>query len=478
MSQPALRHYPMTINGRSVDSGERRVVPDPFDLSEVGTYPLASLDDLEAAVAAARAAFPQWSAQPDAVRADACRAIGTVLQDNAAELAELITREQGKPLDAGGFGSQFELAGCVGWAMTTASLAVPDKTVFDQDGVRAVQKRVAKGVVGSITPWNWPLLIAIWHIVPAIRAGNCVVNKPSPFTPLATLRAVELINAVLPAGVLNVVTGDVEIGSAMSTHPGIDKLIFTGSTATGKRVMQGAAENITDCTLELGGNDAAIVLPGAPVEAMAPGLFFGSFINTGQTCGAIKRIYVSDRDHDALADALAKIAGATTVGNGLDAASMMGPVQNRPQFEKVRELTQAAVRDGARLLAGGEAVGNGYGLRPAILADCTNDMGIVQQEQFGPAIPLVRYGDIDQAVAMANASEFGLCASVWGTEPEMLADIAGRLEAGTVYINTHAELNPLVPFGGIKSSGIGVQFGEEGLLAFTDSKVVYERSPG
>lgn len=476
MSQPEVPHFPMIIGGQPVSSGERHEVRNPFDLSLVGTCPVGTVDDVDRAVAAARAAFPEWAALGNAARAHYCTRIGDVFQAHAGELARLITLEQGRPIIANGFGSQFELGGCVGWSMATAQFGLDDRVVLEGGGVRAVQKRVPKGVVGSITPWNWPLLIAVWHLLPALRAGNCVVMKPSPFTPLSTLRAAELLNQILPAGVFNVVTGDGEVGTRLSLHEGIDKVIFTGSTATGKRVMQNAALNVTDCTLELGGNDAAVVLPGAAIADIAPGLFFGAFINAGQTCGAIKRIYVSNDQHDALAEALAAIASGTTVGNGLEASSDMGPLQNAPQHAKVKALIVQAVRDGANLLAGGTQVGEGYGLTPAVLANCTQAMGIVAQEQFGPAIPLVRYDTLDQAIAMANASEYGLCASVWGSDPQGLAATGDALDAGTVYINTHAELNPLVPFGGHKQSGLGTQFGEEGLLAFTDSKIVYERS--
>lgn len=471
----SIEHYVMMIGGAAVTGRENRTILNPFDRTVVGSHPLATREDLDAAVAAAREALPSWSAKGDAERQAVCVEVAKIFEAHAEELALLITREQGKPVIANGFGSQFEVGGCVGWSMATSQLALPDVEIDAGAGTRVVQKRIAKGVVGSITPWNWPLLIAAWHLVPALRAGNCVVIKPSPFTPLSTLRAVELLNTVLPAGVLNVVTGDADIGAALSTHPGIDKIIFTGSTATGKRVMASAANMLADCTLELGGNDAAIVLPGAPVDAMAQGLFFGSFINAGQTCGAIKRIYVSDDQHDALVDALAGIAAATTVGDGRDEATDMGPVQNEPQFDKVRRLTADAAAGGARLATGGERVGDGFALRPAILGDCRQDMAIVREEQFGPALPLVRYGDLDEAINLANDSEFGLCASVWGTDASELQRVASVLEAGTVYINTHAELNPMVPFGGLKSSGIGVQFGEEGLRTFTDSKILYQR---
>ena len=467
--------YSMTIGGKSLDGKSQSEVLNPFDLSVVGLCPAASFDDLETAVAAAREAFRDWSKTSDSARAKACLDVAGALEENASELTELITKEQGKPLDAGGFGAGFEVGGCIGWSQATSALKLEDKTILDENGVTAVQKRVPVGVVGSITPWNWPLLIAIWHILPAIRAGNTVVIKPSPNTPLSTLRAVELMNTVLPDGVVNVVTGDGEIGARMSSHPGIDKIIFTGSTATGKRVMASASENVTRCTLELGGNDPAVVLPGAPVTAMAEGIYFGAFINAGQTCGAIKRVYVHEDQYDEACDALAMIAKQKKTGNGLEDGIDMGPLQNKMQYDKVRSLMDAALEDGAERLCGGDAVGQGYALTPSILKHCRPGMAIVDEEQFGPALPVISYKSLDEAVAMANAGEFGLCASVWGLDEQQLDRVSEHLEAGTVYINTHAELNPIVPFGGVKSSGIGVQFGEEGLSSMTNSKIVYHR---
>ncbi len=472
------RHYPMIIDGKPVDTDSVSEIRSPFDGELVGTCSLGTAEAVDAAVAAARAAFPAWSGLADEERAEFCQKIGSVFEAHAVELASLITREQGKPLVAGGFGSQFEVGGCIGWSMATSQLSLTEEVLPAGEGLSVVQRRVPKGVVGSITPWNWPLLIAVWHILPALRTGNCVVIKPSELTPLSTLRAVELLNETLPAGVLNVVTGDGLVGAALSGHPDIDKIIFTGSTATGKKVMHAAAENITDCSLELGGNDPAIILPGTPVEAIAPGLFFGAFINAGQTCGAIKRVYVPEADHDALVAALAELAQATVVGNGLDDGVAMGPVQNEAQYEKVRKLTQDALKSGASLAAGGEPVGNGFALRPAILGNCRQDMAIVTEEQFGPALPIVPYPNLEQAIEWANEGEFGLCASVWGGESAERENVANAINAGTVYINTHAELNPMVPFGGVKASGIGVQFGVEGLKSFTDSKVFYERANG
>lgn len=475
-AKTAQPQYDLLINGETRATKSYDLICSPFDLSPVGQMAVASMGDLNDAVAAAKDAFPGWAATSDEDRQAACGQIAKIFEDNLPDLSELITKEQGKPAaGGGGFNSQFEVGGCAAWAGATASLAIEDKVLVETPEVRAIQTSVPLGVVGSITPWNWPVLIAVWHMLPAIRAGNTVVIKPSPLTPLATARAVELMQQALPPGVVNLVTGGGEIGAAMAQHPDIAKIMFTGSTATGQKVMQAASATVKRLTLELGGNDAAIILPGAPVEHMLPGLFFGSFVNAGQTCGAIKRIYAPDNMYDSVVEALAGFAAQQKTGDGLDPDTMIGPLQNKAQWTKVKTMVADAIAAGARIATGHEQVGKGYALTPAIIADATQDMALVADEQFGPALPIVKYSTVEDAIAMANGTEYGLCASVWGADKDEIDAVAAKLEAGTVYENTHAELHPMVPFGGHKSSGLGVQFGQEGLASFTNTKVIYER---
>ena len=379
--------------------------------------------------------------------------------------------EQGKPLK--GMGSEFELGGCMAWAGAQASFDLPVKIIEDTDSSRVELHRKPLGVVGSITPWNWPLMIAIWHIVPAIRTGNTVVIKPSPYTPLGTLRMVELISQVLPEGVLNAVSGHDELGQWMTGHGDIKKIVFTGSCGTGKKVMASAAGNLKRITLELGGNDAAILLPDADPQALAPRIFGGAFINSGQTCAAIKRLYVHDSIYDQTCTALQAIAEATPVGNGLEEGVMMGPLQNRMQFEKVVGLVDDARAKGARILCGGAPMdGPGFFYPLTLVADISDGTRLVDEEQFGPVLPIIRYSDVDDAVRRANASEFGLSGSVWSCDLDAAKAVAQRLECGTVWVNKHAAIAPNVPMGGVKSSGIGVEFGEEGLAEYTDIQVV------
>lgn len=466
-----MNDYGLIIDNCKLATAASFDIANPATGVLVGKAPVATPADLNAAVAAAESAFALWSRESEERRKQACRDIAAVLQENSAELARLLTMEQGKPLK--GMGSEFELGGCVAWAGAQADFALPVKVIEDNDTSRVEVHRKPLGVIGSITPWNWPLLIAVWHIVPAIRTGNTVVLKPSPYTPLSTLRMVELISKVLPPGVLNAVSGRDEVGQWMTEHPGIRKIVFTGSCVTGKKVMASAASNLKRLTLELGGNDAAIVLPDADVDAVAPRIFGSAFINSGQTCAAIKRLYVHDSIYERTCEALKALAAATPVGNGLDEHTMMGPLQNRMQFDKVVALVDDAKQQGARILCGGEPMpGPGYFYPLTLVADISDGVRLVDEEQFGPVLPVIRYTEVDDAVQRANATEFGLSGSVWSTDVVKAMAIAQRLECGTAWVNRHAAIAPHVPMGGVKSSGIGVEFGEEGLAEYTDIQVV------
>ena len=420
------------------------------------TCPNSTEEQLDNAVAAANVAFKSWSQTSDQVRVNALNKMADLVAENAEELAKVLTQEQGKPLK--GVGSEFEVDAVIGWLRATAAMSIEPKILEDGDERQAVLFRKPVGVVASITPWNWPLMIAIWHLAPAIRVGCTVVIKPANLTPLSTLLMVDILNKALPSGVLSVITG--HVGHQLSSHQGIHKVVFTGSTPVGKVVMKNAADSLKRLTLELGGNDAGIVLP--------EGLFWGAFINNGQTCAALKRLYVHEDVYEQVCEALTEIASNMPMGDGLDENNIFGPIQNKSQFNLVAELVEDAKNSGASILCGGEALpgdGNFYPL--TLVANAVEGMRIVDEEQFGPALPIIKYSDIDDAIAQANRSEFGLGGSVWSKDIELAKSIAARIESGSVWINGHGQLLPHVPFGGVKSSGLGVEFGQEGLHEYT-----------
>jgi acyl-CoA reductase-like NAD-dependent aldehyde dehydrogenase len=418
---------------------------------------------------AAARAFKAWS-RDEARRRQVLVDCAKALQAKVGELSPLLTREQGKPVAK----AAEELFGAAVWFQYTASLQIPVEVVQDNDAARIEVRRRPYGVVGAITPWNYPVLLAIWKIAPALLAGNTIVLKPSPYTPLSTLALGEILRDVLPPGVVNVVSGGNELGAWISSHPTPRKVSFTGSVATGKKVAIAAAPDLKRLTLELGGNDAAIVLRDADPAKIAEKLFWGAFTNSGQVCSAVKRIYVHEQLHDDLAQRLAALAKSVKMGDGLDAASQLGPLNNKMQFERVCELVEDARKHGAKVLAGGAPRGGrNYFFEPTILTEVSDGTRIVDEEQFGPAVPLVRYRDVEDAIERANATHFGLSGSVWGGDVQKAAEIAGRLECGTSWVNTHMAIQPNVPFGGAKWSGIGVENGPWGLLGFTEIQTVH-----
>ncbi|MFD1745065.1 aldehyde dehydrogenase family protein [Rhizobium helianthi] len=467
-----MKKFAAIIDGKEFTVSSEFSVHNPATGEVVGHAPNMAKEELDAAVSAAKTAFVTWSSQSDEFLQAACAAVTAKIEAHSAELAELITLEQGKPLN--GLGSRWEMGGAVAWAGYTSGLSLPKKVLQDNEQGKVELHRKPLGVVGSITPWNFPVMIAVWHMLPALRTGNTVVIKPSPYTPLSTLRLVEIMNEVLPPGVVNVVTGDdkaFNLGGAMSSHPDIRKIVFTGSCATGQKVMQSAADTMKRLTLELGGNDAGIVLPDAVPEQIAEGLFWGAFLNNGQTCAAMKRLYVHESIHDAVCDALVAYAKNIHVGNGLDEKSMLGPVQNRMQFDKVARLVADAKGRG-KVLMGGEP-SEGLFFPPTIISGLHNGDPLVDEEQFGPVLPIIRYSDVEEAVRMANDSPNGLGGSVWSSDKAAARVIASRLECGSVWINKHGAIQPNAPFGGVKASGIGVEFSEEGLAEYTDIQVVF-----
>lgn len=467
MSQFAT--YEDLLAAITVDEG--REIINPATEEVVGVAPEGSVEELNAAVERAVQAQKSFAKLSDAERCDLLLKAADAIEASAEPLVELLSREQGKPLK--GPNARFEVGACSAWLRATASFESPDYTAVDDDITATVHYRPL-GVVGAIGPWNWPMMITIWQIAPALRMGNAVVVKPSEYSPLSVLALIKVFNSVLPEGVLQVVTGDGAVGAALTTHADIDKIMFTGSTATGKKIVESSAANLQRLTLELGGNDAGIVLDDADPAAIAGDLFWGAFINTGQTCAAMKRLYVPESLYDAVCEALVEVAKASPMGVGLEEENVLGPLQNKQQFDIVDKLVNAAKDSGARVLLGGDPDYDapGYFYPTTLVADIDPDNALVVEEQFGPALPIVKYTDLDWAIEQANKLDVGLGSSVWSSNRERALEVAAQLEAGTTWINSHGAVDPRVPFGGIKSSGYGVEFGTEGLKGLAYPQII------
>jgi len=458
----------LLIDGQLEDGDLSMDVINPATGAAFMTCPRASKAQLDRAVAAAKAAFPAWSKTPIAERKAALNAIADVIQANAGELARLLTQEQGKPIgDATG-----EVYGAAAFFRYFTSLDLPVKVIDDSEGRKVEAHRRPLGVIGAIVPWNFPLILMAFKVPAALLAGNTMVLKPAATTPLATLRMAELIKDLLPAGVLNVIADANDLGGEMTAHPDIRKISFTGSSATGAKVMAGAAATLKRITLELGGNDAGIVLGDVDPKTAAPKIFQGAFQNSGQVCIAMKRLYVHESIYDAMCDELAALAEAAVVGDGLEQGTQLGPLQNKMQYDKVMDLIEDTRQHGNIIAGGGTPDRPGYFIRPTIVRDITDGSRLVDEEQFGPVLPVIKYSDPEDALVRANASPYGLGGSIWSSDLDRAYALAERMESGTVWINKHSELAPNIPFGGAKQSGLGVELGEEGLMEFTQLQVI------
>ncbi|WP_180015536.1 aldehyde dehydrogenase family protein [Acinetobacter sp. YH16031] len=459
------------IQGKMVQgAAESFVVINPADEQVLALCSSPSEAQIEDTIRSAEQAFHQWKNTDDATRQSILHRIADRIEEHREELARLVVQEQGKPYAL----AEFEVGGAIAWTRYQAELKIETEILQDDANKRIELHHRPLGVVASVTPWNWPLMIAVWHIMPAIRAGNVVINKPSEFTPLSTLRLGELIQQEVAPGVVSILTGGGEVGANLTSHPAIAKVVFTGSTATGQRIMQNAAATFKHLTLELGGNDAGIVLPDTDIQAMATRIFNGAFINMGQTCAALKRLYVHDSQYDSLAQELVKVAQQQSLGDGLAETTTFGPVQNIKQYQKVQTMIQEAQDEGAIVMTSGQNLPDtGYFIAPTIVTNVSPDSRLVQEEQFGPVLPLIRYHDIEEVLTEANNTDFGLGGSIWSSNLEQAQQFAQRLSCGTAWINTHGEIFPHVPFGGWKHSGIGAQFGLSGLLENTIQQVVH-----
>ncbi|MFF5287127.1 aldehyde dehydrogenase family protein [Streptomyces sp. NPDC012756] len=427
---------------------------EPFDEA-----PDQRPDELDGVITRARRAWHGWRADP-AARTTALCAAADAVEEAGDDLARLLTREQGKPLAE----SYAEIARTAARLRYFADLAPRTRRIDDGRPVHSVVRWRPVGPVAAIVPWNFPLQLAAAKFAPALAAGNTVVLKPSPHTPLATRLLGSVLATVLPEDVLTVVTGREPLGARLAAHQGIRHVTFTGSVPTGRAVAGSAAASLARVTLELGGNDAAVLLDDADVDRIADRLFWAAFRNCGQVCMAVKRVYVPARLHAEVVEALAQRAKTVAVGSGLDPDTRIGPVNNAPQLARVEQVTRQALAAGARAAAGGHRLdGAGYFFAPTILTDVPPDSPVVTEEQFGPVLPVLPYRNLDEAVDAANGTGFGLGGSVWGTDLDRAEAVADRLECGTAWINHHAELSLAQPFTGVKDSGVGVAGGPWGL---------------
>ena len=464
--------FRMLIGGELISAAATFDVVNPANEQVIARAPDASQADLDKAVAAARAAFPAWAATSIEERKAKLNELAAAIMGSADALKRLLTAEQGKPLGD----AEFEVMGSAMWLQGAAMLDLP-VTINEDTAERYSETRhVPIGVVGAIAPWNFPMVLAMFKLGPALLAGNTVVLKPSPFTPLTTLKFAELAASILPPGVLNVITGGDQLGPWMTSHPGFDKISFTGSTQTGRRVMASAAATLKRVTLELGGNDPAIVMPDADVEKVAEKLFWAAFLNNGQICIATKRLYVHKDIYEPLKNALVAYAKTVKVGDGAEPGTQIGPINNRQQYARVLGLIQDAKDKGYTFLVGGEKLeGPGYFIPITIIDNPPESSRIVQEEQFGPVLPLIKFDDFDDVVARANGTEYGLAASVWGKDEDKAFDLARRIASGTVWVNETQHLSPLAAFGGMKQSGVGVEGGVEGLLEYTNAQTLVRK---
>lgn len=460
----------MTINGKPAETRDRFDVVNPATGAVEAQAPECTPEQLDEAMASAANAFEMWKRSDDETRREVLRNIATAIEQNKSELDRLLVLESGKPAML----ASAEHEGAPPWWHYYADMDIPRTVLQDDEAALVELAHRPLGVVAAITPWNGPIGLASWKIAPALRAGNTVVIKPSPFTPLSTLYLGQILADVVPPGVVNVVTGGDRLGAAMVSHRTPRKISFTGSTEAGRHIATAAASDFKRVTLELGGNDAAILLDDVDIEATVAALKTVALMNCGQICAIPKRIFVPQKIYGAVVDAFAAAYNAVITGDPNDPATEMGPLSTRPQYERVGQLVQDAVHDGARIVAGGGPVGDGgFFFRPTVLADVAEGVRVVDEEQFGPVTPILSYDSVDEALARANATTFGLCGSVWSADADRAGALAEQLECGTSFINTHAVLPPHIPFSGAKWSGLGVENGVAGLISFTESQVVH-----
>lgn len=462
------RHFKMLIDGELLEGSSSQSVIDPATEEVIATAPVASAEQVDQAVSAAKKAFASWKETTTAHRAALIHELADAVESRKEEIARVITFEAGKPIGAARADVDLSLT----WVRHVAGVSLDPLVIRDDEASRIELRYKPVGVVAAIVPWNFPFFQTMYKIAPALLAGNTVVVKPAPTTPLNAMILAEILQKVMPAGVINIVGDGGNVGPQLAAHPDVSKVSFTGSTAAGRKVMASGAEGLKRIVLELGGNDAAIVMDDAVVEKAAKGIFTWAFMNTGQVCINIKRIYVPSAMYEEFCSAFAALARQARIGHGLDPETDFGPIQNARQYETARQYLELAREHGTVIAGGSAPEGLGYFIEPTVVRDIDETSPLVLEETFGPIRTIMKYDDIDDAIRRVNDTQYGLGNSVWGENLERAAAVADRLESGTTWVNTHFALAPDVPFGGRKQSGMGVEFGLEGILEFTENHVI------
>jgi acyl-CoA reductase-like NAD-dependent aldehyde dehydrogenase len=463
--------YRLLVDGELIDGAKNVAVINPATAREFETAPRADAAIALRAIAAAKKAFPSWAALGYEYRSGYVEAFAAALEARASEFSRLLTLEQGKPLPQ----AEAEIRGSVAALRFFASQEIKPRVIRDNEQEYIVEQRYPQGVVAAITPWNFPMSLLIYKIGAALMTGNPVIAKPAPTTPLTTLLLGELAAAIFPSGVFQTLADTNDLGPLLTSHEDIAHVSFTGSTPTGKKVLESTVSTLKRFTLELGGNDAAIVLDDVDIDKVAPAIFRAATLNAGQICYATKRVYAPRKLIEPLTEALVALAKDAKVGDGLEQGTTIGPIQNKMQYDKLQGFIEDSRRNGRIVVGGDQIDGDGYFIRPTIVRDLANDARLVKEEQFGPVLPIQAYDDVDGAIAEANSVEFGLGGVIWTADVERGISVASQVESGTVWVNQHMALPYDVAFGGAKQSGMGLQNGIEGMEDFTQRRVVNAR---
>ncbi len=472
-------HHDLIIGGERPGAADGRTFEtlDPATGEPIAVVAHAGAEDVDRAVRAARAAFEDgpWASMAAADRGALIQRLAQLVEEHADELAELESLDNGKPVTYAKVVDVGSAAGHLhyfaGWPTKIEGEVIP---VRAPDTLCYTRKEPV-GVCGQIVPWNFPLLMACWKVAPALAAGCTTVLKPAEQTPLTAIRLGELaLEAGIPEGVLNVITGDGETGAALVDHPDVDKIAFTGSTVVGREIGAKTGRDLKRVTLELGGKSANIILPDADLDAAVKGSWTAIYFNSGQACNAGSRLFVPKENFDEVVSALAERAAGAQIGPGLDKGTQVGPLVSAEQLERVTGYIESGKSEGAELVTGGEAPdGGGYFVAPTLFTTTSDDLKIAREEIFGPVLVAMPYETLDEVARRANDTEYGLAAGVWTRSLSSAHKLAARLRAGSIYINQWGMADASAPFGGFKASGVGREHGHAGLDAYLEVKTVW-----